>query len=229
MAAARATPLTTELTDPDGLILPSQFEYKSTDLGLDWAEEQRERAARTADRLDDAQRTTRGRWAELGNHYDAPERGQLLYAMNPIMARVEDEIGKLRDAHKKIGDYIDDMSALAPRIADLERRAEAFRAEALRGYEASEYDYTSGRVTLRDPATSHLLPRWVMIPTPEHPAEPGTFPVTVDWRVWSDAQEKNRALLVEARGLMEQVQDTIERLAKRLQRIQDGGMSGATT
>jgi hypothetical protein len=111
-------------------------------------------------------------------------------------------------------------------MADRARRAEACRAEALRGYEASEYDYTSGRVTLRDPATSHLLPRWVMIPTPEHPAEPGTFPVTVDWRVWSDAQEKNRALLVEARGLMEQVQDTIERLAKRLQRIQDGGMSG---
>ena len=184
-----------------GLINPEAFPAKSSDLDTSKitgsASDLRSMGTTVKTQVGDIDRS----WGGLKSHYEAPEQDRVYELMDPAVTSASD----LKTTLGKVAGYLDTyastLDGIKPRLADLERRARAFRADVIDGVkvdaseakDASFGDHAKGAID------------WV----------PGVDEkqVTVPWNEDGDTVSKNEELLGEYAGLLEEITTAVAKCA----------------
>lgn len=184
-----------------GLINPEAFPAKSSDLDTSKitgsASDLRSMGTTVKTQVGDIDRS----WGGLKSHYEAPEQDRVYELMDPAVTSASD----LKTTLGKVAGYLDTyastLDGIKPRLADLERRARAFRADVIDGVkvdaseakDASFGEHAKGAID------------WV----------PGVDEkqVTVPWNEDGDTVSKNEDLLGEYAGLLEEITTAVAKCA----------------
>lgn len=172
------------------LVNPAGFICRSVDLnpeGLNTAaSDLRTMAARVSVRTG----TVAREWSGLEGPYRGPEQEQVYALMDPAETAADELASVLRQAAGHLDTFASEVAAVKPLLADLESRANAFRTEALAGYEVPERLSTTAYVV--SPLVSATIDSFR-----------GTKHVS--WREHQPAIDRNVALLQEHADLMERL------------------------
>jgi hypothetical protein len=117
----------------DDLVNPAAFPAKSADLDTSTITRSASDVRSMGRTVEDKARAISARWSGLGAHYEAPEQAQVYSVLDPAVTSADE----LHTAFSSMGRALDTfaaaLDAIKPRLADLERRAAAFRADVIDG------------------------------------------------------------------------------------------------
>ncbi|WP_156253641.1 hypothetical protein [Pseudactinotalea terrae] len=119
-------------TSPDGLIDPNLFSVRSTEIDAGAVDRAAAEMGAVGSRVGAGAAEVAQAWRGLEVGYRAPEQERVHALVHPAIARADDVDTRLTRGSRALEHLAHELSVLGPRLADLERRAQQFRDEALR-------------------------------------------------------------------------------------------------
>lgn len=123
----------------DGLVCPEAFPCKSADINTDNITSGAQSLRAMGNDVDARMDAIAGHWLGLAGVYEAPEQESVYGVMRPAAAaseQMKSTFGKAADA---VDEFATAISPVKSELAALEQEAEAFRAEALAGYDGKSW------------------------------------------------------------------------------------------
>ncbi len=117
----------------DGLIDPSLFAAQSSDMYPSQIEESATRLRAMGKSVHTQVGDIDSSWGGLKSHYEAPEQQRVYDLMDPAVKSARELKSTLSKAAGYLDLYASTLHCLKPRLKDLERRAEKFRADVICG------------------------------------------------------------------------------------------------
>ncbi|MFC7407085.1 hypothetical protein [Georgenia alba] len=177
----------------DGLIDPARFVARSGDLSIERITEVSEAMRRAGRRTVRHMQTVQVSWSGLRTHYEAPEQHQVHSLMEPAVRTSEEMHRRLGSAATHLETYARTLATIKPDLADLERRAAAFRARVAGGV-------TVGASEAKDAGVvDHLQAAFDWVPFVEEDR------VTVPWYEDTATVEENTRLLGQYGALLSRI------------------------
>lgn len=193
-------------TSSDGLILPSAFPAREHDLDTSKingsANDLRAMGKSVRAQMGDID----SEWSGLRDHYEAPEQGRVYKLMDPAVESATDLKSTLRKAAGHLDTYASSLECIKPRLKDIEKRAWDFRNKV------------QGGVAVEKPQTPSSY-RAAGVP---NPSDDGGDTETVPWNEDEDTVAKNKALLKEYAGLLEEISNAASTCANDINALVEG-------
>ncbi|MDM8084221.1 hypothetical protein QUV83_05540 [Cellulomonas cellasea] len=120
-------------TSSAGLINPAAFPAKSADLDIAVIGDSARALRSMGQAVEERTTTVKIIWDRLTGCYQAPEQEQVYTVMAPAVTSAQQVNSRFGKAATHIDTYAGALEAIKPRLADLERRASAFRAKVVNG------------------------------------------------------------------------------------------------
>ncbi|MGY4645323.1 polymorphic toxin type 15 domain-containing protein [Cellulomonas sp. URHB0016] len=115
------------------LIDPSKFPAKSADLDPSHVTASATSLRTMGHAVSEKTGDVKTSWDRLSGCYRAPEQEKVFAVMGPAVTSAADLKSRFDDASRHLDTYAGALSAIKPRLADLERRAREFRASVVDG------------------------------------------------------------------------------------------------
>ncbi|MBO3095618.1 hypothetical protein [Cellulomonas dongxiuzhuiae] len=125
--------MTEQCVASDGLINPALFPAKSADLDPAAITRSASSMRTMGQAVEDRTTTVSTTWGRLPACYRAPEQEAVYTVMSPAVTSATSLRTRFADAARHLDTYAGALEAIKPRLADLERRAAAFRKRVVGG------------------------------------------------------------------------------------------------
>lgn len=198
------------MTNRGSLIDPRAFVAKSADLRILEITSSAATLRTIGNAVEEKATTVKTTWDRLTTSYRAPEQEQVYAVMNPAVTAAADLKSRFSTAARHLDDYAAALEGIKPRLADVERRARAFRASVINGVwvNASE----SANASLGD----HLRRSFDWVPGVDEER------VKVPWNQDADTVERNNDLLDEYAQILSDISAAVATCANGVNGLIDG-------
>ncbi|WP_066587947.1 TNT domain-containing protein [Cellulomonas timonensis] len=200
----------TDATSRGGLINPAAFPAKSADLDISAIGDSAWTLRSMGQAVEEKTTTVKTIWDRLTGCYHAPEQEQVYTVMAPAVTSAQQVNSRFGEAATHIDTYAGALEAIKPRLADLERRATAFRAKVVNGvWIDAAY---SANASFGDHVMSVLDP----LPVFEKRR------VKVSWTEDGDSVARNTALLEECAQILADISTAATTCARSINALMTG-------
>lgn len=200
----KGTPTSGEGVSEGGLINPSQFPVKSTDMYPSQIEESATRLRAMGKSVRTQVVDIDSSWGRLKAHYEAPEQQRVYDLMDPAVRSARDLKSTLSKAAGHLDVYASTLHCLKPRLQKLEKDANDFRARVSGGVTVDASDAKDA--SFGDLAMGGL--NWIgdqdWIPR-SYSGSVSERQVTVPWKEHDPSVQENNALVARLFALVEEV------------------------
>lgn len=206
--------MASEVTDASGLIDPEMFPYRSGALwtSLDDISENARFSRQTGQVVGQAAHDAHAAWAELREHYQAPEGEDLYRKMDPVRTSGDREWEALNEAGGLMDTYVEELMPVRQRLSVLEAEAAEFRTRVRSGVVVTAADVKPTTVSIEFGGVIGHAAWDVLL------QEGGVVP----WKYHRPSTDRNAELVAEARTMMETIRRAGQDLAKGLDNLDSG-------